>query len=790
MRPDNVRARLSKLRSNLRTLITFEGLARLVVVVGLLAILTFLFDWATPLPAVLRLILTIISVLVIVVTFWRSLILPLAGRMSDDRVALAAERRFPEFKDSLISTVQLSRLGPDEGFFNSPELVESLIEETEEEMRDRKMSGVFSAASVLKFWFFAVIFVIIIGSFIAEKPLEASLYIKRYLTPFSAPDWPKYNRLEVIDLVQTVAKGDDVEIKVNSVGRQDPSTVTIYSKFESQSGWEESLMLKFGTSSFKRTFENVNEPFWFYAVGGDAQTQRYRIDVKIRPHVEDLRLWLKYPKYTGIPDTPKDEPETTGNVRVPGGTVIEFVATSNNILKRAHLRGEGIEPVEGKDKWEVEEIEAGKIFRGSFIAKKSSHYTFELVDADGFDNFTNNKPVTYNLRVVVDRSPAAKITKPARNNMMTPNAILPLDVDIRDEYGLRDAVLKFYKIRESETSEPEEQSLVFIGKDGQPIKIEGETEAVFCYDFELEPLKAKLGDTVIYYAEASDFNDASGREPGRSRKWKISIVSAEELRRAYQDRLVRLKDRLISIKHNQELGMDRVTETSQKVAVASNVDKDLQRELLNAELDQHRITRELEGTVDELDAIVEGSRANKLYSEQDYEVWSGYSSRIGDLAKRISPEIAEGVYKLRKEKPEEGYEKEFDLIYKKQAGLISELAEIIRELERIADFNEVIRIMRRLADQERQLRDEIRKKLLKEKGEGEEKTFSDEDKEKIEELITLLSDSDSSVRKDAVEELRKLTGKNFEYDPDGNEQDRASKTMHWEEWWKLYKEDK
>lgn len=722
MVPEIVQNRLAGLRRKVRSLITLEGLARIIVVLGLLVVLTFLFDWATPLPAALRLILTLLCAVILAATFWRSLIAPLAGRITSDQIAIAAERRFPDLNDKLISTIQLARLGPDEGFFNSPEMVEALVKETEQDMKHRKLSGVFGAGSVARFWILAILLVVGIFAFAATEPAFASLYLERYLTPFSSREWPKYNRLKVVELIQTVAKGDDVEIKVESVGRYHPSTVTIYSKFESQGGWEESLMLKYGTSSFKKIFENVNEAFWFYAEGGDARTERYRVEVKIRPHVEDLRLWLEFPDYTGLADTPTEKPVPTGNVRVPAGTVVKFAAASNNRLKRARLGGEGIEPVEGKDSWDSEEFEEGTIFRGSFVARKTCHYTFELVDADGFDNFTNHKPVTYNLRVADDRPPSIKIIKPARNNMMTPNAILPLQIEIEDEYGIKDAVLKFYKIRESEDSEVQEESVEFIDKEGKPLEVEGKKEVAFSYDFSLEPLQAKIGDTVIYYVESSDYNDLGETQPGRSRRWKISIVTADELRRAYQDRLVRLKDRLKTIRRTQERSMDDVTDVSQKVAIASQLDKGLQRQLLNSELDQHKITRELEGSVDELSAIIDGSRANRLYSEPDYEMWSGLNVRLSDLSQRVSPAVAESIYKLRKERPQDGYEKEFDTIYKDQAGIVKELGDIIKELERIADLNEVIRGLREVLDMQEWVRDRTKEKIKKKGTDAEEES--------------------------------------------------------------------
>jgi hypothetical protein len=51
-------------------------------------------------------------------------------------------------------------------------------------------------------------------------------------------------------------------------------------------------------------------------------------------------------------------------------------------------------------------------------------------------------------------------------------------------------------------------------------------------------------------------------------------------------------------------------------------------------------------------------------------------------------------------------------------------------------------------------------------------------------LIDALEDSEPPVRESAWNALRTLTGKDFKYDPQGSEADRAKKVKLWREWWK------
>jgi len=51
-------------------------------------------------------------------------------------------------------------------------------------------------------------------------------------------------------------------------------------------------------------------------------------------------------------------------------------------------------------------------------------------------------------------------------------------------------------------------------------------------------------------------------------------------------------------------------------------------------------------------------------------------------------------------------------------------------------------------------------------------------------LIDALEDAEPTVRESAWHALRTLTGKDFKFDPQGNDADRQKKVKSWREWWK------
>jgi len=694
MAADAIQKKISALRKRLKSLVVLQGVGAVLATAGACGIIMFLFDFLAPLPAIARLVLLCLAGCIAAIVLWRSLLAPLARRVSDDEVAIAAERKYPQLNDSLISSVQLARTGEEEGFFNSSELVAATISQTQEIVAPMRFSGVFSVSGLVKIWLLCALIIILITSFCAAEPGFARIFLERYFSPFSASEWPRYCQLEGVNIPRTIAKGDDLEVEIRSVGKRHPNTVTIYSKSRSQNYYDSALMLRYGVSSFKKVFENVNEPFSFHAEGGDARTPVYEVDVRVRPFLEEISLWFEYPQYTGMQNTPQESPLNGGTRSdIPAGSKVRFVATANNLLKRVQLKG--ITNLAGGNLFEGDKIEGGKTVRGEFVLTKSVTYFFELTDIDGFDNFTNHKPLMYYLRVRPDSPPRVKIVKPGINREMTANGTLPLEIEVSDDYGVKSACLKFYKMKESEQPTGQEQTLEF-----KDVKFEGQKEVKISYPFELEPLAAKVGDNIIYYVQATDYNTLS-EEPGQSQKFKISIVTSEELQGAFRERILRIKEQLKRALNVQELTREDTNSVSEKVFRSKTYDKDAREALLKAELDQRSVTRDLGISTKDFEDVLEGIMANKLGKEFDYENLSTQKERLKTLAEKESPEIAQGINDLRKKTPEEGgLEPLFDSIYKKQATVIDTLRDIIKELDKWSTIHEIINDVRIVKDRQ------------------------------------------------------------------------------------------
>src|SRR4051794_17971797 len=116
---ENLKQRLEVLRGTLRRAVALDGIGRLVVVLCsciLAGVLLdyFVFRWEHPVNTVFRFIMTSGILVGVGTIVYRRVLSPLSVPLSADDMALAVEKEFPQLNDSLISTVQLTRMMSDD----------------------------------------------------------------------------------------------------------------------------------------------------------------------------------------------------------------------------------------------------------------------------------------------------------------------------------------------------------------------------------------------------------------------------------------------------------------------------------------------------------------------------------------------------------------------------------------------------------------------------------------------------------------------------------------------------
>ena len=105
--PPAIRQQLNALRAGIRRYVWLEGLAAMAVWVGAAFWGSMALDWCFELPRPLRVAVLAVAGIGLAVVLFRFILRRAFVRLSDGNMATLLERQFPQFNDSLLTSVLL-----------------------------------------------------------------------------------------------------------------------------------------------------------------------------------------------------------------------------------------------------------------------------------------------------------------------------------------------------------------------------------------------------------------------------------------------------------------------------------------------------------------------------------------------------------------------------------------------------------------------------------------------------------------------------------------------------------
>ncbi len=171
------------------------------------------------------------------------------------------------------------------------------------------------------------------------------------------------------------------------------------------------------------------------------------------------------------------------NVIASSSVTLEVQATEN--LKEAVITGPDGRPV-------TRSLNGADKFSFSFTADKTGKVKFQLIGEHGLNNNTPELEVT----VKQDEPPKLRLISPAGDYLATNVASVPIEFEITDDFGLDSA------------------NVYFERPGGKPAEIpvpisEGAKKAEFDHVLELDAYDLNVGDSILFYARATDIDTGS-----------------------------------------------------------------------------------------------------------------------------------------------------------------------------------------------------------------------------------------------------------------------------------------
>jgi hypothetical protein len=584
---------LARLRGGLRALLGLRGAALVVATAAAVLAAAYVLDRALHLPGPIRLFHLALCVGAVGFVAVRSLALPLARPLPDDRAALLVERVFPELRERLVSAVQLSqRPSPGE----SDALVARLGEEARAAVRHLPVREVLAPRRPLALAGAALALAASVAFLFGRDPEAARVFAQRFLG--ANVDWPRRTTLEVrlpersgtirvdrgLGTIRVgLPRGADLPVRILAEGVV-PDEVRVHVE-----GSRPHAATRTGGSEFAYTLRSVIEPLSFTVTGGDDQDEDPLVLVtpRVPPEVASVAVDLVHPPYANL------EPErreggtiealvgTEATVRVVGteGTVagtLRFQRTGREIaLERAgDLAGDGV-PLSAR-----------------FGVEETDRYLIVLRDEEGF---TTPTPASFPIVALPDRRPEVRLFAPGRSDLdATPGGAVPLRVLVTDDYGIRDVRLRWKFGTDGPSSD-----LSLVAETPEPPsrpprehsawrRLEISSLAAASPQAPEEGIRApREGDVIGLVVEAQD----NRPEPNRSESipLRVVVLPRVEVLRKLNDTLTRVKEEVESLGRLQRDQIERLRDLVGAVEGDDHVGRE-SYSFVSASVGQGRVT--------------------------------------------------------------------------------------------------------------------------------------------------------------------------------------------------------
>jgi len=370
--------------------------------------------------------------------------------------------------------------------------------------RDGIKAAGFVALGTLGLW--------LLGAVLLTDVFRAVL--PRFLDPHG--DHPPYSRLK-IDVTPgntEVLYGGECVITATTSGLEAEKLTLVTRRGEAT---DHVVMFLGPKGSFFQTLTNLREETEYYVTYGRARTHRYRIAVKTVPQIELVQVESTLPAYTNVP--PQREHLTGFTLtqpferRLPPETRLAFRATSNRPLSHGLLT---LRPAEGAPRTvRLERGQETHAVEGSFRLAETVGIELRVVDVEGTPS---EQALTGTIELQADQKPTIHVVEPGKDGFATPDAVVPVVVEVEDDYGV--ATLRMTVSRPDGTETAEGLKLV---------PGPGARSVTATSKLEMAKLGVEPGDTVEYLFEATD-TLPDGPNYGLSRLYKLRVISHEEHR--------------------------------------------------------------------------------------------------------------------------------------------------------------------------------------------------------------------------------------------------------------------
>lgn len=332
----------------------------------------------------------------------------------------------------------------------------------------------------------------------------------RFVDPFGDHPPFSFTRLEIADPGDDAARvvyGGSVLVTARASGHRPGELFLTHHPVGQPDEAITVPMFDKGEAGFSQRLENVRSELVVTAhtKNRHSRSRQRRIGIVLTPKLEDARVTVAPPAYTGL--APVEQALQFKTLKALEGSTLTFRLRSNRPL------GEGavvLEKAPGELERRTLAASGEREVGGSIVAANSGRLKFSLLDVDGHPSTE-----TWELALTVthDLPPEVEVRNPDADAFVAMDFKVEPTVEASDDYGVK--TLRVHIGRNEKFGEPR---VVTFEK---PTLHARDT---FALDFHTMGLKS--GDTVAYFAEAID--TAPTPHLARSKTVTLTVITTEE----------------------------------------------------------------------------------------------------------------------------------------------------------------------------------------------------------------------------------------------------------------------
>ena len=628
-------------------------------------------------------------------------------KMSVEQASVLIGRFFPEIKDKLLNTIQLSKQmeaskgGPSTGSGTSAlsdnALLAAAIEQRSARLSPIRFSDAVDLRGNLKYlgiFFGLLLILILLMVFLPSFAVQPTQRIVNYEQPYEKP-LPYQVEIEQDEIETT--QGQEVKFNIHVTGERIPEAFYVKSELGQQ------LMSKGSTNDFSYTFKNLYNDLTFNVIGGEYASRPLHIKVRPNPTLLSYRCELRYPNYIRRQN---ETLEAKTRLIVPQGTQLTFSFTTRDTEQMTVVRDSTSTNLNASD----------DTFEYQFVASQSTKFEVQVVNAWNHDI----APLPFAVDVLPDAYPDIRVES-FDEQLSTDVYFSGL---VTDDYGF--SRLTFNCL----VKEPIEKKIV----KAVPLDPK-QTRSSFFYQFNMDSLGIMPGQNMDVYFEIWDNDGFHGPKSKRSETFTYYKPSEAALDSIANQQSEDIMERLTEKSQEADKLQDEIEKMLQDLIQKKELDwsdKEKMKELMQK---QQQIQDEWNKLQQEQEKLADFMKENEIANEDLLKK----QEQINKLFEEVIPEemrkMMEQIDKLLEEMPREQMQQMMQDIKKNNQSmqeLLDRNLSLLEQLKMEKDLNDLANKLDKLGEE---LQKQNAENQDKEAGEECDQKTAEEAKEEFDKMM-------------------------------------------------------